>query len=430
MSIFEYLFLFVVFYDIMSKKKEKDLLIYICLIVFSALLLFWMWNSRSSYNDLYASTFGSDLPDFIGELAYQNTLASPRSSANKTSSWIVFSNSEIQNILLNSDSFSDFYQRTRISIIEKLIDKKFDRFVQMPYAPWTWNINLSGDFVYPDYPDFIVHKWIYDEDFLDWHLRKFFRQYKNELANFFVYWDIPENVDFSFTISESTISEWNNIFLFKSTQDLYDLGYVVSSYRLRENNDPQYRRTNIFVSLHNMWNIRILNPWEVFSFNNYTNYNKDSWDHTIQFWLWYGNIWGIRSVRWWWKCGASTSVFQTIMTNEWIEVIEDRNHTRHYYNLYNVDINWKNARIPGLDIAVYRLPAWSLDLKFKNIRDYPIIFVSMYDGSLWWIEEAFTLSRISDRWDYHFKYRNGNCFTWEINWEDLRRCYSALIWYH
>lgn len=400
------------------------------MIVFSALILFGVWSGESSYNELYLSALTPALPAVTDKLVYQNIPASPGSFENKTPSEIIFSNTDIQDILFETDSFWDFYQKVRVAVVAELINKKFDRFVQMPYQAGSGNVHLSWKQTYPDYPDFVVYKWIAEEDFLDWYLRKFFRQYKTELANYFVYWDLLENINFSFTISESTISEWSNIYLFKFPQDLHDLWYVVSSYRRRENNDPQYRRTNIFVSLHNMGNIRVLNPGEVFSFNNYTNYNKDSGDHTLQFGVGYGNVGGITAIRGGWKCGASTSVFQTVMTNKWVEFLEDRNHTRHYYNLYNVDINWKNAWIPGLDIAVYRLSAGSLDLKFENTRDYPMVLVSMYDGSVGGVEEAFTLAREEDRWDYNFKSRKGNCFTWEINWEELRRCYSALIGYN
>ncbi|MBU0627144.1 hypothetical protein KKG31_02820 [Patescibacteria group bacterium] len=44
-----------------------------------------------------------------------------------------------------------------------------------------------------------------------------------------------------------------------------------------------------------------------------------------------------------------------ILPNKAFEILERKNHTYNYTNLYNNTINGKESWIPGLDVAVYKL---------------------------------------------------------------------------
>jgi len=388
-------------------KFSTKKILYFLLLIFSTLFLCGVW-------------FGID--DWIyGESWINNYTTVPT---------ISISHQNLKEILINSKDYAEFYQQVRILIISQMVEDWFDRFVTMPYNPGTGKMVLSGTTVYPEYPDFVVKQHIVKEDSLDVFLRDVIVQKRFQVASALVYGDVSLLKDFEINVSQDNIDQWNNIFLFKNNQDLHDLGYVVSTYRIRTNNDPYYRRRNIFVSLRNMGNVRVMNIGDEFSFLNEARLQKGMKDHRIAFTSWYGNIGGIRAVSGGGMCGASTSLFQTVMMNKGINILESRNHTRHYYNLYNVDINGKNAWTPGLDIAVYAFSAGRLDLRFVNHRDYPIVLVSTYDGEIGWIEEAFTLWKTEDRGDYQFVERKGNCFIRSINGEELRRCYAALIGYN
>jgi hypothetical protein len=61
-------------------------------------------------------------------------------------------------------------------------------------------------------------------------------------------------------IREHNWRERSDIHLFKTTDDLYDLGYEIVSHRTRINSDSPYRRYNIMQAFHKMGNVLVLNP--------------------------------------------------------------------------------------------------------------------------------------------------------------------------
>jgi hypothetical protein len=117
----------------------------------------------------------------------------------------------------------------------------------------------------------------------------------------------------------------------------------------------------------------------------------------------------------WWMCGASTAIYQWILTNAWLQVTKLRNHSKRYSNLYTAYINHEKVETPWIDSAVYY---GQIDLTMKNITPNPIILVMNYDGSWWWQEEVFTLSLWAHKWAFEF-------ISWE-RWHDWW-CYSRLI---
>jgi hypothetical protein len=68
-----------------------------------------------------------------------------------------------------------------------------------------------------------------------------------------------------------------------------------------------------------------------------------------------------------------------ILPNRAFEIMTRYNHTRTYKNMYQNEINGKEYRIPGLDVAVYRMSGGTKDFIFKNIREYPVVLIMNYD---------------------------------------------------
>jgi len=74
-------------------------------------------------------------------------------------------------------------------------------------------------------------------------------------------------------LSDDEIASLQKVYLFKSAEDLKDLGYVVSSYRTRINNDAKWRQDNISISYWNIGNVRVLNPDQKISFMDEIHYD-------------------------------------------------------------------------------------------------------------------------------------------------------------
>ena len=65
--------------------------------------------------------------------------------------------------------------------------------------------------------------------------------------------------------------------------------------------------------------------------------------------------------------------------------------------MYQNEIDGQEFRIPGLDVAVYRMASSTKDFVFKNIRPYPVVMVMNFDGTAGHMEELFVLSHEEDR---------------------------------
>jgi len=139
-------------------------------------------------------------------------------------------------------------------------------------------------------------------------------------------------------------------------------------------------------------------------------------------------MWGVTSVKGWGICGASRWINTAIITNKAFDIITRYNHTKTWKYLYQNDINGKEYRIPGLDVAVYRMWWNTKDFVFKNIREYPVVLVMNYDWTAWWTEELFVLSHETDRGELKYIGKNGNCYNWEANGVPFKSCYGLVSW--
>lgn len=228
-----------------------------------------------------------------------------------------------------------------------------------------------------------------------------------------------------------------DIQLYKTKEDLDRLWYRVVSHRHRKNYDPEYRRFNISTALQKYWATRIIVPWEEIAYLEAIEYDAKE-QQNYKSWITvvldedqdeYG--WGL---CWW-----STAIYQWVLTNKALELTEWRNHSKRFTNLYKAKINGEETGSAGLDSTVYD---GYIDLKIKNIRDYPIILVTAYDWSYGGEEIVLTLWLEQDQWSYTYsssysvhselfidkKPRNvmWSCFHREVNWEDQQSCYKVV----
>jgi hypothetical protein len=140
-------------------------------------------------------------------------------------------------------------------------------------------------------------------------------------------------------------------------------------------------------------------------------------------------------------CGASSAIYQWIVSNWSLQTPGVRNHTRWYGYLYEAYINGELVTTPWIDSAVFD---GSLDLEMVNTASHPIVIVMNYDGTLWGVEEVFTLWLSTDRqeieflssypvnytwpswvWTWQITTRWW-CYTWMIGDEKVKRCYRKV----
>jgi vancomycin resistance protein YoaR len=133
---------------------------------------------------------------------------------------------------------------------------------------------------------------------------------------------------------------------------------------------------------------------------------------------------GINKVYGGWLCGVSTAMYQGMLTNLWLQVVEYRAHSIYYRTYYVANINGILAYQPWLDATLY---LWNPDMQVKNIRAYPIVAVFNYDWSYWGAEDMFTLSKAQDRGTFEYVGSpSKNCYTRNINGEDRTNCYTKI----
>lgn len=323
----------------------------------------------------------------------------------------------------NSSTQDLFFQTLRIQAVQQLIDKKFDHFVTMPFGPGNDNIHLSGSTSYPDFPSYTVHTGIQYIDDLDTLLEK--KIQSMDSARPFYVSLAKYSVDHFFLDNEE-ITQLQKVYLFKNDADIKALGYVVSSYRTRVNNDDAWRKDNIAISYRNIGNVRVLNTQQQLSFMDEIHYDSKAKNRKRDTVSGLAIMWGVTSVKGWGICGASRGINTVLLTNKAFEISQRYNHTRTYKNMYDNEINGQQFWIPGLDVAVYRMGGSQKDFIFKNIREYPVVLVMNYDGTSGWTEELFVLSKETDRGTLEYIGKKGNCYTWEANGVPFRSCYSSV----
>ncbi len=314
-----------------------------------------------------------------------------------------------------------YMSQMRRLLLSQLVDRWFDWFVQEPYGVTDTSglllADVGSDAVFVQTP-------LLATDPLDMYLQQHFG-------------DMEDIQDIA--LPPSMYRDWaGQIHLFKSTQDLEALWYTLVSHRTRTNNDEAYRRTNIATAFDEIGHVRVLNPGDEISFMQDSNFDpgaqqlyQDGFviflDEEVED---YGG--GL--------CGGSTAIYQGIVTNKSLSRPALRNHSKRYHHLYDATIDGELISTPGIDSTIY---SNSLDLRLRNTANHPIILVLNYE---WWAgetEEVFTVWYPSDRWYVkHVSSRpysttlnvkwwgsrkvNGECHTWNINWQERESCYKEV----
>lgn len=140
----------------------------------------------------------------------------------------------------------------------------------MPFGPGNDNMHITGSMTYPDYPDYVVKTNISLQDDLDVLLAKKMKE-QPAARSFFA--QLTNTSSDALVLSTGEIKQLKKVYLFKNEKDLKDLGYVVSSYRTRINNDADRRKNNISISYWNIGNVRVLNPQQQLSFMDEIHYD-------------------------------------------------------------------------------------------------------------------------------------------------------------
>lgn len=313
-------------------------------------------------------------------------------------------------------------QQLRPMIIRQLIAQWYTGFITIPY-PTSGNNTIIATGLWMQYK---VHTNILSQDDLDRYLQK--------LGTWYI---LTGN-----TIHMIQKQQWGkrkNLYFFKNTYDLYHMWYQVISHRNRINKDKDYRRYNISQSFKLLWNVRVLLPQDLFKFLETAQYDGREEKNYKEGYVIiegeevkeYGG--GI--------CGASTAIYQGILTNKSLERTKRRPHTKRFSNLYSAVINGKHITTPGIDSAIY---AGQIDLHFRNTSDHPIILVANYDGSFSGSEEVFTLGYPYEEGSFEFLHGwylrheeptgsgdetqsvRGWCYTRSINEQEKKSCYREV----
>jgi len=324
---------------------------------------------------------------------------------------IYIANSDILSLLNKSSSYAQAHQRIRLLLLKTMISRGFSGFISSPFLYGNNKIQLLVD---TWFVDFVLLENIPQKDALDNLILNKLIQYKNSIAH-----TLPTNW---FSITQREYDNLHNIYLFKNNEDLYGLGYEVVSYRYRINHDAAYRRYNISLAFSKIGNIRVINPHETFSFQDtIQNTDQATWRFMVGFAIVKGKTIPLYGGG---LCGASTAFYQWILTNTALHIIQRSPHTKRYASLYNSVINGQAINTPGLDSTVF---STIIDMQATNTRDYPLVVILNYDGSVGGMEEVFSLGKISDKWTLQYKWFNKKCYIREINGTDVSSCYLNIF---
>lgn len=322
-----------------------------------------------------------------------------------------------------TDGWSTTLHTLRMQAIQLLIDTGFEKFQTMPMGPGSDFLHLTWSQVYPEYPEYYITTGIVVQDDLDeLLLEKIDEAYANRSR----FGKFSEPSFDELILTSGDIQQLKTVYLFKNEQDLNDLGYVVSSYRTRINNDADRRKDNIYISYRNIGNTRVINQNQQLSFMDEIHYDPSAKNRKKDTVSGLAIMGGVSSVKGGGICGASRWINVAIITNKAFDIITRYNHTKTRKYLYQNSINGKEYRIPGLDVAVYRMWGGQKDFVFKNIREYPVVLVMNYDGTKGWQEELFVLSKEQDRGELTYVWNKGNCYSWEANGETFKSCYNLV----
>ncbi len=335
------------------------------------------------------------------------------------SSSLWLSRKEIKQKMLASSGYQDFYSVVRSDLISQLTEKKFADFRRIPFSEADGLLTIDGSWK-------ILFSGTTDEiDQLDQLLSEFLSWYSWFFSGDAVLIKNPK-ISADIEISPSQWEMFQDIFLFKSQKELNSLWYEVISSRHRKNDDEAYRRHNIKTAFAKLGNIRVVNmSWTLSFLWNIDLNNPKVRSYARWHWIFEDKVIPMYAGG---VCGASTALYQWILTNKALEVVERKGHSKRYQHLYTSTINWVIVKTPGIDSAVYDD---LLDLRIKNIWDYPVIIVMNYDGSFWWTETVFSLWKPKDKGSFSYlrKYVVGDykCFLRSINNKETPSCYKEIL---
>jgi len=373
-------------------------------------------NNTLIINNVYYLTQAFDLPEF----GYVNTSSVAKHGV--ADDGLKIDPDTIQELLQTSKSFNSFGDSVRLLLINKMINhgwnnRESNPYAKQEYAAWNNQILLISSGT-----DYIMSWNLWYKDDLDKFLEDELNQYKDDRDQWKKYNQYAAIN--SIQIDKKLFSSWEKLLLFRSKEDLDALGYDIVSYRTRISHDKGYRRYNISTAFANIGNVRILNPGDVFDFRNESTYSRYNSAYKKAFARGYAIVGGAeKRIYGWGLCGAATAVYQWILTNLAVDIVERRPHSIWYKSLFEASVNGEYISTPGLDATIYKN---DVNIQFENNRDYPIVVVFNFDGSKWGEEQVFSLAKDGDKWNFEFLYRKWKCFSWKINSEVVKNCYGLL----
>lgn len=376
---------------------------------FIALILFWVFIVFVWYTPLKPLRTGNNIPMKIWWVEKDIQLPwwffSSHLSWAILVSWSVFA-------LEDSDKAKNLL---RNQVISWLMQEGFE---WRTTAPYSWS-DANGVMTY-QWTWYTVWQWLSQHDPLDERIVKIFSLEKSE--EFIELW------------MNNTVRIWSwvradreDVYLFKNQQDLMNLWYEVISSRRRISTDVAYRRKNIAQSFSMIGHIRVIPPsWDLTFMDaaQYDGITRENYEYG------YVVVWNQEKMDYGgWICGASSAIYQWIVSNWSLQTPRVRNHTRRYWYLYDAYINGELVTTPWIDSAVFD---GSLDLEMVNTASHPIVLVMNYDGTVWGVEEVFTLWLPSDRQEIEFLSSYPVDYTWPSwigTWQVTLRwgCYTRMI---
>ena len=321
----------------------------------------------------------------------------------------------------------DMKNNLREFMIQQFLQQWFTGFVSKPYE-WsedsvhitTWDNSFTWDLIVEAIPETTDQLDLYISDFLASYNDTEYQIHKKP-----------------FLVDEQTYQSRTGINLFRDVQDLHDMGYRVVSHRARVNKDAEYRRHNISTALKEFGSVRVVQPGEELSFIDEINYDPAEQELYRK---WFTVVLDEDQTEYGGGlCGASTAMYQWLLTNKAIKPAEWRVHSQRYDDLYIAEINGERITTPGIDSTIYD---GHIDYKIHNTATYPIIVVANYNGERWGTEEVFSLAKTQDKWSFEHDYtrRNsayvvqewvrsqviGGCYGRIINGEERESCYKQV----
>lgn len=392
---------------------------------------------------------------------------------------------EIKNLYENKElNIDEFRSKTRevlktidlknpefIKFYEKIKNKKVKKSVSIEFKHEWFNLVINNPLEYSkQYWDsylYFLRRLIIDElekmDYKNWDNKVLFN-IKDIENNEIIYWEDKKEKDSIITFLENeNIKNYNPIFKDKEKLKIvdkltelkfnklvipdvswffmtpklnyinwnFDVRYLINHWKLevttlreRKNVDQAYRLYNIKTAFEKFWNNKIILPNETISFIRNIDYDEKN-KKNYKFWAainWNKEVQSYGG----WLCWAATAVYQGIVLNKGIEILNKRNHSWWYWTLYNATLNGEKITTPWLDATIWitTSDSSSTDVKFKNISEKPILFGAVVNEKN--IEKVFTISEPGNKWYANFLEKKNKCYKWDVNGVIQNNCYTLI----